>query len=89
MCQQFAGLGVAQIARQNLADQVFARYPQTLYPSLDQILDMFGFHPLTSFQKLAVINHDVEAGGFTLQAFGDQIQGEMFAIDTNEVGFEE
>jgi hypothetical protein len=79
LCQQFAGLGVAQIASQNFADQDIRSGTRRLCtPALTSSLDVLGFHPLTRFQQLAVIDHDVEAGGFTLQALGDQIQGESF-----------
>ncbi len=86
--QRFAGLRIAQVASQDFAHQILAGNPQALHAGLDQFADVLGFHPLARFQQFAVVDPDVEAGGFALQALGDQIQGKVFAVGPDGVGLE-
>ncbi len=86
--QQLAGPRVAQVARQDFADQILAGNPQALYLGLGQFADVLGLHPLARFQQLPVADEDVEAGGFALQALGHQIQGKVFAVGPDGVGLE-
>ena len=88
--QQFAGVGVDHVVRQDAADQVLVRHGQGSNARLFQLTDVTGGDALAGLDDDLVAIGQVKVQGFATQTFRHQLQLHTFArIDVEGIDVEE